>query len=235
MNVESGAVRPTVLVIEDEPQLRRFLRSGLVPRGYTVREAGDGAEGLRMAEEFAPDVILLDLGLPDLDGVDLVLRLRAWSRVPIVVLSARERESDKVRALDAGADDYLTKPFGFDELLARLRVAMRHRAGQAGEADSVIRCGPLMLDRAARRVFVDGREVRLTRVEFNLLVVLATHAGRVLTHRQLLEAVWGPHKREETHYVRVYMTHLRRKLEPDPSHPRLFVTEAGVGYRLNCD
>jgi two-component system KDP operon response regulator KdpE len=235
MNVESGAVRPTVLVIEDEPQLRRFLRSGLVPRGFTVREAGDGAEGLRMAEEFAPDVILLDLGLPDLDGVDLVLRLRAWSRVPIVVLSARERESDKVRALDAGADDYLTKPFGFDELLARLRVAMRHRAGHAGEADSVIRCGPLMLDRAARRVFVDGREVRLTRVEFNLLVVLATHAGRVLTHRQLLEAVWGPHKREETHYVRVYMTHLRQKLEPDPSHPRLFVTEAGVGYRLNCD
>jgi two-component system, OmpR family, KDP operon response regulator KdpE len=235
MNQESAALRPTVLVIDDEPQLRRFLRTGLVPRGFTVREASDGAEGLRMAEEFAPDVILLDLGLPDLDGVDVVLRLRAWSPVPIVVLSARERESEKVRALDAGADDYLTKPFGFDELLARLRVALRHRAGHAGEADRVIHCGPLTLDRAARRVFVDGKEVRLTRVEFNLLVTLATHAGRVLTHRQLLEAVWGPHKREETHYVRVYMTHLRRKLEPDPSHPRLFVTEAGVGYRLNCE
>jgi two-component system KDP operon response regulator KdpE len=235
VNPGHGAPAPSILVVEDEPRLRNVLRTGLSPHGYLVRVAADGAEALRLASESVPDVVLLDLGLPDLDGVEFVRRLRMWSAVPIIVLTARERESEKVRALDAGADDYLTKPFSFDELLARLRVALRHRAGQSGDGDRVLHCGPLRIDRAARRVFVGDREVRLTRVEYNLLLELATHAGRVLTHRQLLEAVWGPHKREETHYVRVYMAHLREKLEPDPGHPRLFVTEAGVGYRLNCD
>ena len=235
MSPVNGAPAPSILIVEDETRLRTVLRTGLAPHGYVVREAPDGTEALRLAGEAVPDVVLLDLGLPDLDGVELVRRLRAWSAVPIIVLSAREQENEKVRALDAGADDYLTKPFGFDELLARLRVALRHRAGQSGEGDRILCCGPLRIDRAARRVFVGEREVRLTRVEYNLLQELATHAGRVLTHRQLLEAVWGPHKRGETHYVRVYMAHLREKLEPDPGHPRLFVTEAGVGYRLNCD
>jgi len=235
MSRTNGAPAPSILVVEDDLRLRGVLRTGLAPHGYLLREAADGTEALRLAKESVPDVVLLDLGLPDFDGVELVRRLRVWSAVPIIVLSARERESEKVRALDAGADDYLTKPFSFDELLARLRVALRHRAGQSGDGDRILECGPLRIDRAARRVFIDEREVRLTRVEYNLLLELANHAGRVLTHRQLLEAVWGPHKRLETHYVRVYMAHLREKLEPDPGHPRLFVTEAGVGYRLNCD
>jgi len=223
-----------VLVIEDEAPVRRFLRAGLVAHGYGVDEAESGELGIRLATEHPPDAVLVDLGLPGIDGHEVVKRLREWSGAPIIVLSARGQEEEKVRALDAGADDYLTKPFGFPELLARLRAALRRAASAASgsPASSVFEEGPLRIDLAERRVFRDGAEVKLTPVEYRLLTTLAKHAGKVVTHRQLLEAVWGPDSPEENHYVRVYMAHLRRKLEPDPVRPRLFVTEAGVGYRL---
>jgi two-component system, OmpR family, KDP operon response regulator KdpE len=225
-----NAAGPLVLVVEDEPQVRRFLRAALSSHGYRLIEAGGVREGEQLATSHTPDVYLLDLGLPDGDGVELARRLREWTRAPIIVLSARGREEDKVNALDAGADDYLTKPFGVNELLARLRVALRH-ALAGTEQPSVIEAGPLRVDLGRREVAVGGREVRLTPTEYRLLALLARHAGKVLTHRQILREVWGPNA-TEAHYVRVHMAELRKKIEADPARPRLVVTEPGVGYRL---
>jgi two-component system KDP operon response regulator KdpE len=225
-----------ILVVEDEPQVLRFLRASLSAHGYRLVEATTGEQGLVEAATRTPDLILLDLGLPDLDGVDVARRVREWSAVPIVVLSARGQESDKIRALDAGADDYLTKPFGIGELLARMRVALRHAARVAdGRGESVIDTGDLRVDLAARRVLLRGEEVRLTRTEFNLLATLARHAGKVLTHRQLLREVWGPGSTDQSHYLRVYMGQLRHKLEENAARPRYLLTETGVGYRLAAD
>lgn len=221
---------PLVLVVEDEPPVRRFLRAALAGHGYRVVEAGGVREAEQLAPGHNPDVFLLDLGLPDGDGVELTRRIREWSRAPIIVISARGREEDKVNALDAGADDYLTKPFGVNELLARLRVALRH-AQAAPEQRQVLEAGPLRIDLARREVTVDGREVHLTPTEYRVLALLARHAGKVLTHRQILREVWGPNA-TEAHYVRVQMAELRKKIEADPARPRLLVTEAGVGYRL---
>jgi two-component system KDP operon response regulator KdpE len=224
-----------VLVIEDDPQVRRFLRASLGAHDFKVLEAEDGESGVRMASQYVPDVVLLDLGLPKLDGMEVTRRIRTWSAMPILVLSARGEERQKVEALDAGADDYLTKPFGFAELLARMRVALRRSARSATEAEAtVIACGPLVVDLEKRRVELDGKAIHLTPIEFRILRVLARNAGRVVTHRQILTEVWGPNSAEETQYLRVYMTHLRRKLEPDPARARIFRNEAGVGYRLEC-
>ncbi len=224
---------PKVLVIEDDPAIRRFLRATLAQRGYRPIEAADGADGLAQAAEHLPDVVILDLGLPDVDGIEVIRRLRAWSPVPIVVVSARGQERDKVEALDLGADDYLTKPFGVDELAARMRVALRH-AHDAGDGDGSpdFEVGDLRVDRAHRRVFVRGAEVHLTPIEHRLLDFLVRHAGKVVTHRQLLREGWGPGYEAETHYVRLFMGQLRRKLEADPARPRYLRTEPGVGYRL---
>jgi two-component system KDP operon response regulator KdpE len=221
---------PLVLVVEDDAQLRRFLRAALSSHAFRLVEAGSVREAEQLATSHNPDVYLLDLGLPDGDGVDLARRLREWTRAPIIVLSARGREEDKVNALDAGADDYLTKPFGVNELLARLRVALRH-AQATPSGDPVLEAGPLRVDLARREVTVDGRDIRLTPTEFKLLALLARHAGKVLTHRQILKEVWGPNA-SEAHWVRVHMAELRKKVEPDPARPRLLVTEPGVGYRL---
>ena len=226
------SVAPVILVIEDEPQMRRFLRTALETHGYRVVETSTMREGLAHAAARSPDCVLLDLGLPDGDGVELTGRLREWTDMPVIVISARGREEDKVRALDAGADDYLTKPFGVGELVARLRVALRHAARAQAPADAVITVGDLKVDLGARQVFLRGQEVRLTPTEYKLLALLVRDAGRVLTHRQLLKEVWGPNSVEHTHYLRVYMTQLRHKLEDDPTEPRYFRTEAGVGYRF---
>ncbi len=223
---------PLVLIVEDEPPMRRFLRASLGSHGFRLIEAGSAREATAAATSHNPELILLDLGLPDGDGVELTRRLREWSRVPIIVLSARGDESDKVQALDAGADDYLTKPFGVNELLARMRVALRHAAEVGQPAEPVLEIGSLHIDLARRLVTRAGVEVRLTPIEFRLLALLARNAGRMLTHRQILQEVWGPGRGEETHYVRVYMANLRRKIEDDPARPRLLVTEPGVGYRL---
>ena len=223
---------PLVLLIEDEPQMRRFLRVALASHGFRLVEAATAAEGLALAASHNPEVVLLDLGLPDGDGIGVARRVREWSSMPILVISARGREADKVEALDAGADDYVTKPFGIDELLARIRVALRH-AQQAGlPATPVLEIGPLRIDLDRREVMVSGNEVHLSPIEYRLLVLLARNAGRVLTHRQLLKEVWGPGHADQTHYLRVYMASLRRKIEPEPARPRLLATEPGVGYRL---
>jgi two-component system, OmpR family, KDP operon response regulator KdpE len=229
-----GAGR-VVLVVEDEPQVLRFLRASLGTHGYRLVEATTGQQALVEAATRVPDLVLLDLGLPDVDGVDVARRLREWSAVPIIVLSARGQENDKIRALDAGADDYLTKPFGVGELLARMRVALRRASLVAADGEAALETGELRVDLAARRVFVRGEEVRLTRTEFNLLATLARHAGKVLTHRQLLQEVWGPGSAGESHYLRVYMGQLRHKLEKDAARPRYLLTETGVGYRLAVD
>jgi len=224
---------PLVLVVEDEVQMRRFLRTALGTQGYRVVEAEASREALVAATTHNPELILLDLGLPDGDGIDLARRIREWSRVPIIVISARGREDDKVAALDAGADDYLTKPFGTNELLARMRVALRHAAEKdGGEATPVLENGALRIDQARREVTLAGKEVRLTPIEYRLLVLMARHAGMVLTHRQILKEVWGPPYVNETHYLRVFMAQLRRKVEPDPVRPALLLTEPGVGYRM---
>jgi len=226
----SGA-EPVVLVIEDEAPMRRFLRASLCAHGYKVLEASTAAEAITTATSRSPDFVLLDLGLPDGDGIDLTRRLREWSRVPIIVVSARGREDDKVEALDAGADDYLTKPFGVNELLARMRVAGRHAAG-IGSGEPVLTFGSLEIDLAKRLVSRDGEGVRLTPIEYKLLAYLAKHAGKVLTHRQILIEVWGPAYASQHHYVRVHMAELRKKIERDPARPELLLTEPGVGYRL---
>jgi two-component system, OmpR family, KDP operon response regulator KdpE len=226
-------LKSTVLVIEDEPALQRFLRVTLAAQDYKVIEATTGEQGLRHAGTALPDLIVLDLGLPDVDGVEVTRRLREWSAVPIIVVSARGKEQDKVVALDAGADDYLTKPFGVGELLARVRVALRHAAAANQETgDPIFEVGPLRVDLARRQVSIAGEPVHLTPNEFKLLTVLVKHAGKVLTHRHLLKEVWGPGSGDETHYLRVYMNQLRQKLEADAARPRYLLTEAGVGYRL---
>jgi len=222
----------TILVVEDEAPMRRFLCSALTSHGFKVAEAGTLALAERLATETRPSAVLLDLGMPDGDGLDLLKQLREWSNAPVIVLSARDREDDKVLALDAGADDYLTKPFGTSELLARIRVALRHARGQPVADDPVITMGPMTIDQARHTVTVDGASVHLTPIEFRLLALLARHAGKVLTHRQLLQEVWGPRNTHQTHYLRVHMAALRRKIEADPARPRWLTTEAGVGYRL---
>jgi two-component system KDP operon response regulator KdpE len=221
---------PIALVIDDEIQMRRLLRVCLEANGYRVLEAPTGKDGIAQAAQHPPDVVILDLGLPDMEGVDVLKRLREWSRVPVVVLSVRDREEDKIAALDNGADDYVTKPFSSGELLARLRVAQRHVA-PASEA-TVFRSGQLEVDLAARVVKLKGKEVRLTATEYSLLRLFVHHAGKVLTHRQILREVWGPNYVEQTHYLRVYLAHLREKLEANPAQPELLITEPGVGYRL---
>jgi two-component system, OmpR family, KDP operon response regulator KdpE len=226
---------PLILLIEDEPQMRRFLRAALESHDFRLVEAPTSREGLAQATSRNPDVILLDLGLPDGDGIDLARRIREWSTTPIVVISARGKEQDKVAALDAGADDYLTKPFGTDELLARLRVAVRHTAHAAAPSDSVFSVGELRVDLAAREVFASGAEVHLTPTEYKLLTVLIRNAGKVVTQRHLLKEVWGPNAVEHSHYLRVYMGQLRHKIELDPTRPRYLQTEAGVGYRLRLE
>ena len=223
--------RATVLVIEDEPEIRRFLRSVLGAEGYRVVEADSGARGVAEAGAHKPDLAIVDLGLPDLDGIEVIRRIRAWSPMPIVVLSARVREQAKVEALDAGADDYVTKPFGVGELLARLRVALRH-AARRGSGTANLRLGDAEIDFERRRVTRAGHEVRLTQLEFRLLACLAQHLGLVVTHRQLLREVWGPSHVEHTHYLRIYMKQLRDKLEADPVQPKYLLTDTGVGYRL---
>lgn len=226
------SLAPLVLVIEDEIPLRRFLRAALAGNGFRMLEAESSREGLALAASHAPDVVLLDLGLPDADGLDCLAELREWSAVPVIVISARGREDDKVAALDGGADDYLTKPFGIDELLARLRVALRHARGALAPVYPVISLPGLQIDFARHEVQVDGREVRLTPTEFKILALLARHAGKVLTHRQILAEVWGPGHAGEQHNVRVHVALLRKKIEADPTRPRRLMTETGVGYRL---
>ncbi|CAA9409838.1 MAG: DNA-binding response regulator KdpE [uncultured Phycisphaerae bacterium] len=224
---------PVILVIEDEPPLQKFLRVTLTSNGYHVVEAATGESGVRHAANDRPDLIILDLGLPDIDGIEVTRRIREWSAIPIIVVSARGKEQDKVVALDAGADDYLTKPFGVGELLARVRVARRHLAvAKQGTGEPVFESGELRVDLARREVAVRGAPVRLTPNEFRLLAVLVKHAGMVMTHRQLLREVWGPGSGEETHYLRVYMNQLRQKIEAEPARPKFLVTETGVGYRL---
>jgi two-component system KDP operon response regulator KdpE len=223
-------------VVEDEPQVMRFLRASLPSQGYRLVEATSGEQALVEAASWSPDLVLLDLGLPDMDGVDVARRLREWSKAPIIVLSARGQEKDKIQALDAGADDYLTKPFGVGELLARMRVALRNAARSAAAGgEPVFETGELRVDLGARRVFVASQEVRLTRTEYRLLATLVQNAGKVMTHRQLLREVWGPGSVDQGHYVRLYMAQLRHKLEQDPARPRYLLTETGVGYRLQAE
>jgi two-component system KDP operon response regulator KdpE len=225
-----------ILLIEDEPQMRRFLRITLQGHGYRLVEATTGQEGLTQVAVRNPDVVLLDLGLPDIDGLEVTKRLREWSQVPVIVLSAREQEEDKIRALDAGADDYLTKPFGAGELLARIRVALRHATTQYSDGESpVFVLDNLKVDHAKRQVFLADEEIHLTPIEYRLLSIFIKHAGKVVTHRQLLKEAWGTAYVDQTHYLRIYMAQLRHKLEADPARPRFFINEPGIGYRLRID
>ncbi|KOX19575.1 Fis family transcriptional regulator [Saccharothrix sp. NRRL B-16348] len=219
------------MVVDDEPQIVRALRINLSARGYSVLTAHDGTTALRAAAEGKPDVVVLDLGLPDVDGTEVIAGLRGWTTVPIIVLSARVDSADKVEALDAGADDYVTKPFGMDELLARLRAAVRRSAVVDGE-DAVVETASFTVDLAAKKVRRAGVEVHLTPTEWGLLEILARNRGRLVAQKQLLQEVWGPAYAKETHYLRVYLAQLRRKLEPEPAHPRHLVTEPGMGYRF---
>jgi len=223
---------PVVIVIEDEPKIRRFVRISLESAGCQVFEADTVQRGLIEAGTRKPDMVVLDLGLPDGDGIDLIRDLRTWSDIPVIVLSARSAEADKVAALDAGADDYLSKPFGAAELLARVRAQLRRRARTPGSSQGIVEFGRIRADFGRRVVLRDGQPLHLTPIEYRLLAYLASNADSVLTHRQLLKNVWGPAHAEDSHYVRVYMTHLRKKIEDDPSQPRHLLTEAGVGYRF---
>lgn len=233
---EPARARPVVLLIEDEVQIRRFLHAVLDSHGFRLVEAATGADGLAAAATRQPEIIILDLGLPDVDGLEVIRRVREWSAVPIIILSARGQERDKVTALDAGADDYVSKPFGVGELLARMRVALRHRARGAGEAgEAKFSVGDLQVDLAQRQVTVAGQPVHLTPIEYRLLATLVRHAGKLLTHHQLLNEIWGPSHTEQAHYLRVYTAQLRRKLEVDPARPRYVLTEPGVGYRLAAE
>lgn len=221
-----------ILVIDDEPQIRKLLKVSLGAHGYEIEEAATGAEGISRAATFKPDFLIIDLGLPDMDGKKVVQQIREWSQTPIIVLTARDQEQEKIEALDAGADDYVTKPFGMGELMARMRVSLRRAA--SSENDPILTCGELVIDLVARRVTVSGREIKLTPTEYELIKILAQHRGRVLTHKQLLKAVWGSAYNEDTHYIRVYIGQLRRKIEENPTRPRYIITESGVGYRLMC-
>lgn len=225
--------RTRVLVVDDEPQIRRLLKTSLGAHGYEVEEAADAATALRMVADRAPDVVLLDLGLPDRDGIAVIGELRGWSEVPIVVLSVRSREADKIAALDAGADDYVNKPFSMGELMARLRTALRHRLRRAGETP-IFHSGALTVDLVRRLVSVGTAEIRLSPKEYELLRYLVQHAGRVVTHRQILSEVWGPAHVEDTQYLRVYVGQLRHKIEREPAEPQLLLTEPGIGYRLRA-
>lgn len=225
----------TILLIEDEPEIRRFLRTTLPAHGFRLYEAATGRDGLAEAQARNPDLILLDLGLPDLEGSEVIRQLREWTATPIIVLSARDQEQGKVAVLDLGADDYVTKPFGVNELFARMRAALRHASRVADHIESVFEFGDFKVDLGRRQVFASGKEIHLTPIEYKLLTTLIRHAGKVMTHRQLLKEVWGPLHVEEGHYLRVYMRQLRNKLEQNPAHPRYLVTELGVGYRLRTE
>ena len=220
-----------VLVVDDEPAIHRFLSPALLANDYEVLKAETAGEALRRMASDAPDIVVLDLGLPDMDGKDVIIRVRQWSDVPIIVLSARDRETEKIEALDRGADDFVNKPFGVGELMARIRAALRHRTQRSGETP-VVSMGGLNIDVPRRRVTWQGNEVSLSPKEFDLLAFLTRHAGKVVTHRQILTAVWGPAHAHDTQYLRVYIGQLRQKLEPDPSDPHLILTEPGIGYRL---
>ncbi|HTY87827.1 MAG TPA: response regulator [Candidatus Acidoferrum sp.] len=222
--------KPLILMVDDEPQILRLLTVSLEANGYRTLSAASGQEGLVLAAQHQPALVILDIGLPDLSGQEVLRRLREWSRVPVIVLSVRDDERGKVAALDAGADDYVTKPFNTDELLARLRVALRHATNQ--EEAAVVQAKNLAIDLVTRRVTLGGREVKLSKIEYDLLRLLARHAGKVLTHRQILREVWGPGHEEDTHYLRVYIAHLREKIESRPESPELILTELGVGYRF---
>ncbi len=236
MTSSQGRVPFRILVIEDEPQLQKYLAASLTSEGYRTVEARTGKEGVALARTHNPDLVLLDLGLPDTDGMQVTQALREFTNRPIIVISARGQEEDKVRALDFGADDYLTKPFGTSELMARIRVALRHEArSKEPSTEPVLRNGELEIDLDRRRVLARGEEVHLTPNEYKLLAHLMKHAGKVLTHRQLLKEVWGAAYASQTHYLRVYMVQLRHKLETDPARPRWLLTEPGVGYRLRAD
>lgn len=225
-----------ILVIEDEQPIRRFLKMALTDHGYGFVEAHSAKDGISKVANERPDLVILDLGLPDMDGLEVTRQLREWTSVPIIILSARGGEKDKVSALDAGADDYLTKPFGVAELLARVRVALRHsRRSESGSEMSEFAFGNVHVDFEHRLVLVDNQEVRLTRIEYKLLATLIKYAGKVVTHNQLLKEIWGQEYGEESNYLRVYMAHLRRKLETDSAHPKYLITEPGVGYRLKVD
>jgi two-component system KDP operon response regulator KdpE len=230
------AKSPLLLIVEDELPLRKFLVTSLTDAGYRIEEAGTGQSALQRASQSPPDLVLLDLGLPDMDGQDVLRQLRQWLKAPIIILSARNQEQQKITALDLGADDYLTKPFSTGELLARIRAALRHATHVGNSAGSTaFEFGDLKVDLLGRRVLVRGREVHLTPNEYKLLAALIRYPGKILTHRQLLSEVWGPHQVKETHYLRVFMASLRRKLEDDPARPRYLLTEQGVGYRLASD
>ncbi|MCK9605046.1 MAG: response regulator [Methylomonas sp.] len=224
---------PIIIVIEDDPAIRKFLRTSLSTQGFSVFDAETGKQGIIEAGMRKPDLMILDLGLPDMDGVEVIKAIRAWSGMPIIVLSARNHEQHKIDALDIGADDYLTKPFGFGELLARIRVALRHanRASESPQGE-LFSIDNLNIDLLNRMVSVDGQEVRLTPIQFRLLSVLVKHAGKVMTHQQILREVWGPSYQENAHYLRIYMSQLRQKLEQNPTQPRFLLTESGVGYRF---
>jgi two-component system KDP operon response regulator KdpE len=227
---------PLILIVDDEPPIRRLVHASLHDEGYRVEEAESGEQAVRLAAQQPPDVVILDLGLPDMDGHAVLRQLREWLRAPIIILSARDQEKEKVAALDNGADDYLTKPFSTAELLARIRVALRHaQRSSSDESATTFQVGELRLDFAKRQVTVGEREVHLTPIEFKLLSALVRDAGKVLTHRHLLNEVWGPHHLDETHYLRVFMASLRRKIEADPTQPRYLLTEQSVGYRLAAD
>jgi len=226
---------PHILVIDDEPQILRAMRTILLEKKFRVTTASRGEEGLTLAAANPPDLVILDLGLPDMSGIEVCSRLRAWSQVPIIVLSVRDSEHDKVAALDQGADDYLTKPFGIEELLARLRVALRHSVQAQGSHDTVISAGPLVVDLSRHVVTRAGAEVKLTATEFKLLAYLAANAGRVLTHQAILTHVWGAPESDQVEYLRVYMRQLRKKLEANPAQPVYLLTEPGVGYRFLAD
>jgi len=224
-----------LLLVEDELPIRRFLKTSLAAEGYRLAEAESGEQALRLAAQQPPDLVVLDLGLPDMDGQEVLRRLREWLQAPVIILSARDQEQEKIAALDGGADDYVSKPFSTGELLARIRVALRHAARVGNAESSTYACGDLRVDVAAHRVFVNEVEVHLTALEFKLLATLVRHAGKVLTHRFLLKEVWGPLQVHETHYLRVFMANLRRKIEIDSAQPRYLLTEQGVGYRLASD
>lgn len=219
-----------ILIIDDEPQIRKLLNVSLKAYGYHLCEAVNGLEGIQQAVVFKPDLAIVDMGLPDMDGKDVIRRIREWSAMPLIVLTARDQEPEKIEALDAGADDYILKPFGMGELMARMRVCLRRTA--TNDSEPVLTCGGLTVDLLQRRVSVDEREIKLTPTEYELIKFMMQHAGRVLTHKQLLKAVWGSSYNEDMHYIRIYISQLRRKIEQNPTQPRYIVTESGIGYRL---
>jgi two-component system KDP operon response regulator KdpE len=219
-----------ILIIEDELQIRKLLKVSLNAHGYDLEEAANGKDGVNRAATFKPDLLIIDLGLPDIDGKEVVKQIREWSETPIIILTARDQEQEKIEALDSGADDYMTKPFGVGELLARMRVCLRRAA--TIEQQPVLVCGGLVVDLQQRRVTVEGDEVKLTPTEYEIIKMMMQHAGKVITHKQLLKAVWGNAYQQDTHYIRVYIGQLRRKIEQNPTQPRYIITESGVGYRL---